>query len=200
MPAMPDLLDTFGRVCMAEFIGSLVQELPALPDGAPALTLFPAVFYRGADAVPVGYGRVLAKKVWRILRRQFWNREIIEEAMLTFVTTATRKKVYLSPGCEFRLAQRYVIKSALNAARNVVRTRRRKRRGEVPLEPEPDDDGPRRELADPVSLDEQDRLAFEVQVRLALGDENRLDRFSYPVPLGGSPSYSRREIRRALEG
>ena len=126
---------TFGRVVSAEFIGALVQGLPELPEGTPALALFADVLRRGADAVPRGYGNALVARLYQLARRTFWDHDVIQEAMLALVTTAVRGRLYLTPGCTVEQAQRYVFVAVANAAKNVLRSRLRKRGREMPLIP-----------------------------------------------------------------
>jgi hypothetical protein len=156
---------TFGRVVGAEFIGALVQGLPDLPNGAPALALFASVLKRGADAVPPGYGDALGARVYTLARRTFWDHDVVEEAMLMLVTTAVRGRVYLTPGCPVEHAQRYVLAAVANAAKNVLRGRGRTRRGEVPFDLEPVRDERRMQYPDPRTLEEADRVVAAIDRR-----------------------------------
>ena len=165
---MVTTVTTFGRVASAEFIGALVQGLPDLPGGAPALTLFADVLRMGADAVPRGYGDALGARVYQLTTRTYWGRDVVEEAMLTFMTTAVRGRVYLTAGCPRFNAERYVLTAVANAAKNILRTRGRKQRGEVPLDPERDIDERPAQHADPRSIDEEDRVVGAIDLRAAV--------------------------------
>jgi DNA-directed RNA polymerase specialized sigma24 family protein len=166
--AAPTIVTTFGRVVSAEFIGALVQGLPELPCGTPALALFANVLRRGADAVPQRYGDALGEKVYRVTKRTFRHQEVIEEAMLAFVVTAVRGRVYLAAGSPLPRAESYVFTAVANAAKNVLRGRWRRRRGEIPLDPETDLDQPRTQYVDPRSIDEEDRMATALDLRAAM--------------------------------
>jgi hypothetical protein len=173
MLRMTEALDVFGRVVMAEFIGALVRDLPNFPNGTPALSVFAAVLNRGADAVPNGYGRCFAREVHGVLVRRFLDRDVVEEAMSAFVTTAIRGKVYIGAGAPLAAARRYVLASAANAAKNVLRTRSRRRRPEVPLELEPREGLPRRELVDLATIAQEGRMALVIDARRTLARLNR---------------------------
>lgn len=160
---------TFGSVVSAEFIGALVQGLPDLPTGAPGLALFSEVLHRGADAIPRSYGDATGARVYSLMKQRFRDYDLVEEAMLTFVVTAVRGRVHLTPGCALTSAERYVLTAVANSAKNILRTRWRRQRGEVPFEPEPLLDEPQKEYPDPRSVEEEDRVAVAIDLRAALG-------------------------------
>jgi hypothetical protein len=68
-------------VVYAEYIGALVQGLQPLPNGLPALTLFAEVLRIGADAVPLGHGDAAGMRIYRLTKRVFFERSVVDEAM-----------------------------------------------------------------------------------------------------------------------
>lgn len=131
--ATPSTVRTFGSVVSAEFIGALVQGLPDLPGGVSALVQFADVLRKGADAIPPGYGDAIGAKVYSLIRRTFRQKDLVEEAMLVFTTTAVRRRVYLAAGWPLPTAERYVLRSVANAAKNILRGQGRRRRARFRL-------------------------------------------------------------------
>lgn len=160
---------TLGQVVSAECIGALVQGLPPLPNGTPALSLFAQVLRRGADAVPAGYGDPAGKRIYQATKQTFFDETVVEEAMLSFIVTAVRGRVYLTPGCPVCHAERYVMVAVKNAAKNVLRGRSRKQRGEIPFDSDPVRDETRVQYADPLTVDEQERAAVGLDLRNRIG-------------------------------
>ena len=91
--------------------------------------------------------------------------------MLTLVVTAVYGWVYLAADSSLPRAESYVFASVANAAKNVLRSRWRRRRGEIPLEPEPDLDEQRTQYPDPLSIDQEDRLAAALDLRVAIAGQ-----------------------------
>lgn len=164
-PPCGTTVTVLGRVVCAEYIGALVQGLPSLPNGNPAVSLFAQVLRRGADAVPPGYGDAIGNRIYWATKQTFFDESVEEEAMLSFIVTAVRGRVYLTAGCPVFHAERYVMVAIKNAAKNVLRGRSRKQRGEVPFEHESYQDEPRVHHADPITLDEQERAVMRIDLR-----------------------------------
>lgn len=148
-----DSLDAFGRTMYAEFIKSVVRGMPDAPGGKQAFDLVQDVQLRGADVLPVGYGKQFAARVYKILLVKFGDAEVVEDAMSEVMTKAVRGKVHVANGSDLHHAESYVITSCLNAARDVLRSKSRRR--EVPLVDERDDRVP--DIADPDTFRDLDK-------------------------------------------
>jgi len=150
-----DSIDTFGRVICAEFIKAVVRGMPDAPGGKPAFDLIQDVFRRGADALPPGYGRSFASRVYKILLSKFSDPELAEEAMSRVMLQAARGKVHIANGSDLHSAEAYVITACMNAARDILRSKGRRR--EVPLVRERDDDDREVDIADPETFRDLDK-------------------------------------------
>lgn len=145
-----DSLDAFGRATYAELIKSVVRGMPDAPGGKPAYDLIGDVTRKGADALPPGYGRPFASRVFKILLSKFSDPEVVEEAMSHVLLQIARGKIHVRNGADLADAEALLITIAMNAARDLLRARGRRREDSLVREREDDD----------VSVDVEDPGAF----------------------------------------
>jgi DNA-directed RNA polymerase specialized sigma24 family protein len=127
-----DSLDAFGRVMYAEFIKAAVRGMPDTAPGKPALDLIQEATRKGADALPQGYGKPFATRLYKILLSKFGgDPSLIDEAMSDLMTKAVRGKLHIAIGSSLGAAETYMIVAAQNSVRDLLRSQERKR--EVPL-------------------------------------------------------------------
>ncbi len=148
-----DSLDAFGRVVSAEMILAAVRGMPDI-GGKPAIDWIQDVHRKGADVLPFGTGRPFAAKVFKIVLAKFGDPEVAEEAMSHLMLQAARDKLHIANGSDLHSAESYLITSCLNAARDVLRGKQRRR--EVPLVRERDDDR-EIDIADPETFRDLDK-------------------------------------------
>lgn len=151
-----DSLDAFGRVVYATMIEAAVRGMPDSPGGKPAYDYIQDVHQRGPDALPSGFGKPFATRVFKILLSKFSDAEVAEEAMSQVLLQAARGKLHIKNGADLRDAESYVITVALNAARDILRARGRRR--EQPLVRERDDDQTTMDVEDPQAFERLDKL------------------------------------------
>jgi DNA-directed RNA polymerase specialized sigma24 family protein len=161
-----DALDAFGRSTYAEFIRAVVRGMPDTPSGKPAFDLIQDVERRGPDAVPVGYGRLFAARVYKILISKFADPEIAEEAMSQVLLQVARRKVHVANGATLQEAEALIITIALNAARDLLRSRRR--RQERSLVRDDEDSQAVVEVEDPGAFERLDKLLPVSELRAVL--------------------------------
>jgi len=149
-----DSLDAFGRTMYAEFIKSVVRGMPDAPGGKQAFDLVQDVQRHGPDALPAGYGKQFAARVYKVLLVKFGDAEVVEDAMSEVMTKAVRGKVHVANGSSLHEAGAYVITACLNAARDIIRSKGRRR--EVPLVRDQDDDRVP-DIADPDTFRDLDK-------------------------------------------
>lgn len=156
-----DALESFGRASYGECIRAVVRGMPDLPSGKQALDLVQDVQRRGADALPAGYGRPFAVRVFKILISKFGDHEIAEEAMSHVLLQIARGKIHIRNGSSLQEAESLLLVVALNGARDNLRARNRRR--EQPLFR--DDDGAQ------TTVDVEDPQAFELLDKLLPASE-----------------------------
>jgi DNA-directed RNA polymerase specialized sigma24 family protein len=132
-----DALDTFGRAMSAEMILAAVRGMPDI-GGKSSTDWIQDVHRKGADTLPSGTGREFAARTYKILLTRF-DAEIAEEAMSAVLLASARKKIHITNGSSARDAESYIITACLNAARDLLRARGRRR--EDSLVRDRDDDG-----------------------------------------------------------
>lgn len=150
-----DSLDAFGRVTMAQMILAVVRGLPDV-GGKPASDWIQDVYRKGPDVLPPGTGRHFAQKVYKILLSRFSDPEIADEAMSRVMLQATRDKLHVHNGADMKNAESYLITACLNAARDVLRSRSRRR--EESLNRDHDDEQGTKDVEDPEAFAELDKL------------------------------------------
>ena len=151
-----DALDAFGRASYAEFIRAVVRGMPDLPNGKKAFDLVQDVERRGADALPAGYGRAFAVRVFKILISKFGDHEIAEEAMSHVLLQIARGKIHIRNGSSLQEAESLLLVVALNGARDGLRQRSRRR--EQPLLREDDNAQTTVDVEDPQAFERLDKL------------------------------------------
>ena len=166
-----DSLDTFGRVIYGQMILSGVTGMPDTPQGKPAHDLIQAVELRGPGALPGGYGKPFASRVFKILLSRFSDPEIAEEAMSGVLLQAARHKLQIHNGSDLRGAEAYVITIALNQARDIVRARARRREDSLVRER---DDQQTVDLEDPAAFHDLDTLLPPSELRSILQQLGRV--------------------------
>ena len=122
-----DGLDAFSRTVYAEFIKSVVRGMPDVSSGKAALDLVQDVARRGAEALPVGYGRPFASRVFKTLVSKFSDLSLVEDAMSQVLLQVARGKLHIHNGSSLHEAESYIITVAMNAARDILRARGRRR-------------------------------------------------------------------------
>jgi RNA polymerase sigma factor (sigma-70 family) len=148
-----DGLEAFGRTMYAEFVKAAVRGMPDAPHGKPAFDLIQDVFRRGADALPPGYGRPFASRVYKIILVKFGDPEVVEEAMSAVMLRAAQGKFHIGSGSDLHSAESYAVTAVLNAGRDILRAQGRRR--ESPLVREDDDTTV--DIADPETFRDLDR-------------------------------------------
>lgn len=161
-----DALDAFGRASYAECIKAVVRGMPDLPNGKQAFDLVQDVERRGADALPAGYGRAFAVRVFKILISKFGDHELAEEAMSHVLLQIARGKIHIRNGSSLQEAESLLLVVALNGARDGLRARNRRR--EQPLIREDDNAQTTVDVEDPQAFERLDKLlpASELQAVL----------------------------------
>jgi DNA-directed RNA polymerase specialized sigma24 family protein len=122
-----DALDAFGRVVYAEFIKAVVMGMPDLAPGKTAFDAIQDVERKGADALPAGYGRPFASRLFKILLSRFGDPEIAQEAMSKVLLQVVRGKIHVHNGADLTSAEAYVVTASLNAGRDALRAQGRRR-------------------------------------------------------------------------
>lgn len=148
-----DALSAFGRVVYGEFVLAAVRGLPDTAEGKPALDLVREVTTRGPQALPNGYGRPFAARVFKILLSKFGDSEIAEESMSFVLLQIARRKIHVANGSTLQVAEALIITVALNAARSLLRQRGRQRERSLVREDEQPFD-----VEDPHAFEHLDRL------------------------------------------
>ena len=161
-----DALDAFGRAVYSECIRAVVRGMPDIPSGKPALDLVQDVERRGPDALPVGYGRPFAARVYKILIAKFADPEVAQEAMSHVLLQIARHKIHIANGASLQEAEALVITVALNAARDLLRAR--KRRQERSLVRDEDDAQTTLDVEDPAAFERLDQLLPAAELRSVL--------------------------------
>jgi DNA-directed RNA polymerase specialized sigma24 family protein len=161
-----DSLDSFGRVVYSEMIRSVVRGMPETASGKPAFDLVQDVERRGADALPAGYGRPFASRVFKILLSKFSDPEVVEDAMSQVLLQAARRKLHIKNGANLPEAESYIITIAMNAARDILRARGRRR--EESLIRDRDDEESRVDVEDPEAFRQLDTLLPAPELRRLL--------------------------------
>ena len=162
-----DTLEAFGRTMYAEFIRSVVRGMPDTSDGRPALDLGQDVHRKGADALPPGYGRLFAARAFKVLLSKFGDPSLVTEAMGHLMEKALRGKLHIANGSSLHAAETYIVVALGNAVRDELRAR--KRRGEVPLVRERDDDA-EIDVEDPHAFGELEQLVTRAGMERLLAE------------------------------
>lgn len=157
-----DSLDAFGRTVYSEFIRAVVRGMPDTPSGKPAFDLIQDVERRGPDALPAGYGRTFAARVFKILLAKFSDSEIVEEAMSRVLLQIARRKIHVTNGVSLHEAEALIITVAMNGGRDLLRSRNRRQERSLV-----------REDVEPTVMDVEDPSAFERLDKLLPADELR---------------------------
>jgi len=146
-----------------------VRDLPDLYSGKPAFDMIQIVHEKGADALPPGYGRSFARRLYRSLLSRFGgDTSLIEEAMSDLMTKALRGKLHIANGSSLGAAETYVIVAAQNSVRDRLRAQGRKR--EVPLERDRDQDEPSIDVEDPNAFKMLDKAISPTELAKLLRD------------------------------
>lgn len=156
-----DGLDAFGRAVYAEFIKSVVRGMPDVASGKAAFDLVQDVERRGAEALPVGYGRPFASRVFKILVSKFSDAEVVEDAMAQVLFQVARDKLHIHNGASLHEAEALVVTVALNAARDILRARGRRREQQLVR----DDDETTVDVEDPRAFQRLDKLMPASELR-----------------------------------
>jgi DNA-directed RNA polymerase specialized sigma24 family protein len=164
-----DSLDAFGRVLTAQCILAVVRGLPDV-GGKPASDWIQEVHKKGPSVLPPGTGREFANRVFRILLAKLSDPEIAQEAMSAVMLRIARGKFHIANGVSIHEAQSYTITAALNAARDVLRARGRRR--ESPMTT--DDDGQQIDIADPEAFRDLEKSITEKDMTQILGEAERV--------------------------
>jgi DNA-directed RNA polymerase specialized sigma24 family protein len=163
-----DAFDAFGRSTYAELIRAVVRGMPDLPSGEPALDLVQDVERKGPDALPVGYGRPFASRVYKILLSKFGDPEIAEEAMSHVLLQIARRKIHIRNGSPLQEAEKFLIVVAQNAARDGLRAR--SRRKEQSLVRDDDNAQTMVDVEDPQAFEQLDKLLPASELSAVLRD------------------------------
>lgn len=163
-----DSLDTFGRATYAEMIKAVVRGMPETADGRQALDLVQDVASRGAEALPSGYGRQFAARVFKVLLTKFSDPEAVEEAMARVLVQIARKKIHVRNGSDLREAESLFLTVALNAARDYLRTKSRRR--EDSLTHQRDEEAPHLNIEDPESFRQLEEVLPERQLQTLINE------------------------------
>lgn len=158
-----DALDAFGRAAYGEMIKAVVRGMPDAPNGKAAYDYLGDVTSRGADALPSGYGRSFANRVYRILLSKFSDPEVAEEAMSRVMMQVVRGKVHIRSGADLADAESLIITIAMNAARDLLRAQSRRREG--PLVREHNDNEAPLDIEDPEAFRRLDKLLPSSELR-----------------------------------
>jgi DNA-directed RNA polymerase specialized sigma24 family protein len=160
-----DSLDAFGRTAYALMVEAVVRGMPDSPSGRPATDYVQEVHLRGPDALPSGYGKPFASRVYKILLVKFGDPQVTEEAMSRVMLQAARGKLHIANGSGLHEAEAYLITSAMNAARDVLRSQGRRREESLTR---------KRDVGD-ATIDIEDPNAFaEVERALSPADMQRV--------------------------
>jgi len=158
-----DSLDVFGRVIYAEFIKAVVRGMPDVAPGKAAFDLVQEVERKGPDALPGGYGRPFASRLFKVLLSKLGDPEVAQDAMSKVMLQVVRGKVHIHNGADLHSAEAYVVTACLNAGRDVLRAQGRRR--EQSLVRERDDEEKVVDVEDPEAFGRLDELlpASELQ-------------------------------------
>jgi DNA-directed RNA polymerase specialized sigma24 family protein len=149
-----DVLDHFGRAVYGEFILASVRGMPDTAGGRPASDLMQEVSRKGPQALPPGYGKGFAARVYKILISKFADPEIADEAMSHVLLQIARKKLHVASGASVQEGEALVITVAINAARDQLRRRNRLRERSLA----PDEADQPIDIEDPNAFNQLDRL------------------------------------------
>lgn len=151
--------ETFGRFVYSKFIQANVLGLPDV-NGVPALSLKDKVQGpRGADKLPVGYGRKFGEKAWKVCLAKFRNPEIVEEAVSAVMIKLVSGKIDIQEGVPLQKAEGLIMVALINAGVDALRTKRRTPGG-VSLV---DEEGGTFDISDPKSFEHLDDLLTPAQ-------------------------------------
>lgn len=151
-----DSLDSFGRVIYAEVIKSVVRGMPDVAPGKTAFDLVQDVERKGADALPAGYGRPFASRLFKVLLSKLGDHEVAEDAMSKVMLQVVRGKIHVHNGADLHAAEAYIVTSCLNAGRDLLRAQSRRR--EQSLVHERDDEQKPIDVEDPEAFARLDKL------------------------------------------
>lgn len=152
--------ETFGRFVYSKFIQAGVLGLPDV-NGVPALSLKDKVQGpRGADKLPVGYGKKFGEKAWKICLAKFRNPEIVEDAVSSVMVKFVSGKLSVEEGVPLQKAEGFVLTALLNAGIDALRTKRRTPGGVSLVDEE---DGSTFDISDPKSFEHLDDLLTPAQ-------------------------------------
>jgi hypothetical protein len=144
------LLDACGRVTTAQFILAVVRNLPDVA-GKPASDWIQEVYKKGPNVLPPGTGREFSNRFYKILLVRFSDPEVVQEAMSAVMLQIARGKFHIANGVSVHEAESYVITAGLNAGRDILRARGRRREESLVRDHEGEN----------VELDVEDPAAFE---------------------------------------
>jgi len=161
-----DALDAFGRTMSAEMVMSVVRGMPEI-GGKPAMDWIQDVHRKGADVLPTGTGREFAARVYKILLTKFGDPEIAEEAMSAVLLASARKKIHIANGVSMHEAGSYIITACLNAARDLLRARGRRREDSL-VRDRDEDSGQNDEVEDPRAFERLDEALPASELRKIL--------------------------------
>lgn len=146
-----DALDTFGRAMSAEMVLAAVRGMPDI-GGVLATDWIQRVHQKGPDVLPPGTGREFAARVYKILlTRSGGDPEVAAEAMSAVLLASARRKIHIANGSSLHDAESYIITASMNAARDLLRARSRRREDSLARDRHDDD----------VEVDVEDPSAFE---------------------------------------
>jgi DNA-directed RNA polymerase specialized sigma24 family protein len=164
-----DSLEIFSRVLTGQFVLAGIRELPEI-GGKPASDWLQTVHTKGPNVLPPGTGRELGNRVFKILLVKFSDPEIAQEAMSAVMLQIARGKFHIANGASIHEAQSYTITACLNAGRDILRARGRRR--EAPMTR--DDDGQEIDIADPEAFRDLEKSISEKDMSQILGDAGRI--------------------------
>jgi len=163
-----DSLDAFGRVIYAEFIKSVVRGMPDVAPGKTAFDLVQDIERKGPDALPAGYGRPFASRLFKVLLSKLGDPEVAQEAMSKVMLQVVRGKVHIHNGADLHSAEAYVVTACLNAGRDVLRAVGKRR--EQALVRDRDDEQSAIDVEDPEAFARLDKLLPASELRAVLRD------------------------------
>ena len=160
-----DSSDAFGRTTTAAMVLAGVRGLPDI-GGKPASDWIQDVYRRGPDVLPPGTGRQFAARVYKILLSKFSDPEVAEDAMSHVMLQAARGKIHIANGANMHAAESLLITIGLNAARDLLRARGRRR--EESLVDDREDDQSTIDVEDPEAFRQLDKLLPASELREVL--------------------------------
>lgn len=157
-----DNLDSFGRVATGAMVLAVVRGLADI-GGKPASDWIQEVHRKGPNALPPGTGRHFAGRVYKILMTKLGDPEVAEEAMSQVMLQIARGRVHITNGSDVQTAESLLITIGLNAGRDLLRARGRRR--EDSLVRDRDEEQTTVDVEDPNAFAQLDKLMPASELR-----------------------------------